>query len=91
MVTREEMDAVHAAVFQMRQEIADWKRDSAVSAEEVEKRLIWYAELERLAIEVGHYVRTGDDGPLRELWDEVRQLHRFISPAVPREKMPRPA
>ena len=60
------------------------RRSAAVSDEEVLRRLVWYSALEQLTVEVGVYLRTGDDTALREMWTSVSRLHKDVSPAVPR-------
>ena len=88
---RREIDALHVIVGDLRAELEGVKLRQSITDEEADKRLLWYAALERLALEVGGYVQTGDDAELRDAYNDVRMLHRYISPAVPRERMPRPA
>ena len=88
---RREIDALHVIVGDLRAELEGVKLRQNITDEEADKRLLWYAALERLALEVGGYLQTGDDEELRAAFHEVRMLHRYISPAVPRERMPRPA
>jgi len=88
---RRELDALHAQVFMLEQELAQHRRSVAIDEEEVHRRLVWYSALEQLTIEVGVYLRTGDDLALREMWQAVKRLHSDVSPAVPRSQFQRPA
>lgn len=88
---RKEVDALGAAVAMIRADLCNVEMRLGVTEEEADKRLMWYAALERLAVEVGAFLKTGEREPLEEIYGEVRLLHRYISPAVPRERMPRPA
>lgn len=81
---RAEIDALHAALFSLQVEFGQMRRSVGVNEEEVHRRLVWYSALEQLTIEVGVYLRTGDDTALRDMWMAVKRLHGDVSPAIPR-------
>lgn len=80
---RHSIEVLEAALFQMRQDLNTLRRDQAISEEEVTRRLTWYAALEQLTIHVGTYFNTGNDTQLREAYEQVRAIHRLVSPATP--------